>query len=221
MDPRQLMHILVVQLASSWTSMVQFYRLRRSNQTVNDAFAVMVSILTAIKMKLHFHSTFTTKDLNFRFCTSALPWLQVIWASASALPLYFDSQRYEVPLQHVCSILIHKGMNFRFRITALSWLPKICVSLPRFYSTQIAKDMKFRFHSVVTAKYLKLCFRTSALPWLPKIWLFANTRSPALTTKVLKYTSALQWPPNIRSSASALPLCTDWQRLEFPLYLDS
>ena len=79
------------------------------------------------------------------------------------------------------------------------------VPLPHFRSALTAKDLKFRFCSVVTAKDLKFHVRTFVLHWLPK------------NVKFRFRTSALPWLPNMWSSASALPLCLDWQSSEVPL----
>ena len=98
-----------------------------------------------------------------------------------------------------------KDLQCCFRTSALSWRLKISnsastillcldcqrpdVPLPHFRYVLTAKDLKFRFRSVFTAKDLKFHVRTFVLYWLLKMW----------------------------SSASAFPLCLDWQRSEVPL----
>ena len=81
---------------------------------------------------LYFRSVLTAKDLKFRFHTSALPWLQKTWCSASTFPLCLDWQRSEVPRPHFRSALTAKNVKFRFRIrtSALPLLPYMWSSAP-------------------------------------------------------------------------------------------
>ena len=122
----------------------------------------------------HFRTSAPSKDLEFHFHTSALPWLSKTWCSASALPLCLDCQRSEVPLPlclycqrsevprpHFRSALTAKYVKFCFRTSALPWLAKIWSSDFRTCSAWTSKDLKFRF-----------C--TFAQSWLPKIWRSAS-----------------------------------------------
>ena len=125
----------------------------------------------------HFCSALTTKDLMFRFHTSALPWLPKIWSSTSALSLLrkiwsstsalsfcIYCQNCEVPLPHFRSALTAKYVKFCFSTFALPWLAKIWSSAFRTCSVRTSKDVKFRF-------------RISSLPGLPKICSFASALS--------------------------------------------
>ena len=168
----------------------------------------------------HFRFVLTAKDLKFCFRTSAvnwlskllrytstLPWLPMMWTSASASPLCFGypwRDRSSVP--HFCSTKFSEDVKFRFRTSVLPSLPRSEVQLSHFRSARTSKDLKLHFH-------------TSALPWLPNMW------SSALRTSVLpglrkmsSFASALvrSGLPKMWRSASAFHLCRDFQRGEVP-----
>ena len=77
----------------------------------------------------HFIFAGTSKDVKFRFRTSALPWLSKIWSSASPLTLCFNCQKCEIPLPHCHDCQIAE------------------VPLPLFLSAIIPQDVKLRFHT--------------------------------------------------------------------------
>ena len=58
----------------------------------------------------HFISAWTSKDLQFRFCTFAQSWLPQIWRSASPLILCLHCQIWEVPPPHFPSALTAKDL---------------------------------------------------------------------------------------------------------------
>ena len=155
---------------------------------------------------------------HFRFHTSALPWPPKTWCSASALPLYLDCRRSEVPRLHFRSALTAKNVKFRFRTSALPWLPNMWSSAS---ALPLCLDWQ---RSEVPLSAL-------VLPGLPKMWSSASEfhlcldfqrfavsllhfRS-ILTAKDLKigfFTNTLSSLPNMGSSASALPFCLGCKR---------
>ena len=83
----------------------------------------------------HFISARTSKDVKFRFCTSALPWLSKIWSSASPLTLCFNCQKCEIPLPHFRSAMTAKYLKFRFHYfvlpSKLRFRPSACLDCKR------------------------------------------------------------------------------------------
>ena len=114
-----------------------------------------------------FRSVLTSKDLKFRFHTSALPWLPKTWCSTSAFPLCLDCQVSKVPCAHFRSALTAKNVKFCSCTSALPWLAKVWSSAFCTCSARTSKDVKFRF-------------RISSLPGLPKVCSFASDLSLSL-----------------------------------------
>ena len=112
---------------------------------------------------LHFRSVLTAKDLEFRFHTSALPWLPKTWCSASTFPLCLDCQRSEVPRPHFRSALTAKNVKFRFRIrtSALPLLPNMWSSAPALPLCLYWQRSEVPLSALV-------------LPGLPKMWSSAS-----------------------------------------------
>ena len=76
----------------------------------------------------HFISAGTSKDVKFRFRTSALPWLSKIWSLVSLLTLCFNCQKCEIPLRHFRSAMTAKQLKFRFSSFVLSSKLRFCPS---------------------------------------------------------------------------------------------
>ena len=72
---------------------------------------------------VHFISAWTSKDLQFRFCTFAQSWLPKIWRSASPLTLCLHCQIWEIRLhtsllhwlQKICSFTFQRSVVSHFR----------------------------------------------------------------------------------------------------------
>ena len=58
----------------------------------------------------HFISAWTSKDLQFRFCSFAQSWLPKFWRSASPLTLCLHCQIWDVPPPHFSSALTAKDL---------------------------------------------------------------------------------------------------------------
>ena len=138
--------------------------------------------------------------------------------SATARPIWLDCQRSAALLLHFCSVLTAKDLEFRFCTSTLSWQLKISNS-----ASTLLLCLDCQRPDVPLPHYLE-CQR-SEVPLLPCLYCqrsevpLPHFRS-ALTAKNVKFrfhTSALHWLPNMWSSASALPLCIDWQKSEVPL----
>ena len=179
----------------------------------------------------HFRSVLTTKDLKFRFHTSALPWLPKTWCSTSALPLCLDCQRSEVPLPlcpycqrsevphpHFHSALSAKNVKFRFRTSALPWLPKmwsfasalpLCLDWQRSEVLLSALVLPGLLKMWSSASVFHLCqdFQRFAVSLLHFRWILT-----AKDLKIIFSTYTLSSLPNTGSSASALPFCLDCKR---------
>ena len=163
----------------------------------------------------HFLSVLTAKDLKFRFHTSALPWPQNIWSSASALLLCLDCQRSEVPLPlclycqrsevprpHFRSALTAKNVKFRFRTSALS-----CVS--NMWSSAFALPLCLDWQR------FEISLSALVLPGLPKMWVPLPHFISSWTSKDLQFrfcTFAQSWLPKSWRSASPLTLCLHCHR---------
>ena len=153
--------------------------------------------------------------LHFR--SSALPWLPNTWCSASTFLLCLDWQISEVPRR---SALTAKNVKFRFRIrtSALPLLPNMWSSAPALPLCLYWQRSEVPLSALVLLGLPKMWSSASAFHLCLDFQRFAvsllHFRS-VLTAKDLKIgfsTNTLPSFPNMGSSASTLPFCTDCKR---------
>ena len=100
----------------------------------------------------HFISAGTSKDVKFRFRTSALPLLSNVWSSFPLI-LSCNCQNCEISLPHFCSAMTGKQLKFRFLPFVLPAFPKIWSYDSALLLALTAKDVQFCFLSSVVCSY--------------------------------------------------------------------
>ena len=167
----------------------------------------------------HFRSVLTAKDLEFRFHTSALPWMPKTYVPLS----HFRSALTAKELKfRFCSVFTAKDLKFHFRPFVLHWLPKSWSSasaLPLCLDGQICEVLLPHFRSALTGKGLKFHFPNLFCQDFQRCEVLLPHFISASTSKDYQFrfcTFAQSWLPKTWRSASPLTLYLHCQIWEVP-----